>query len=69
MKKTNANEFVSVFAWTEEAKGVSYKGLKYPLENATLTKAFALGISNEFAEEEAEISVKDGMLLIIIAAD
>lgn len=69
LKKTNANEFVSVFAWTEEAKGVSYKGLKYPLENATLTKAFALGISNEFAEEEAEISVKDGMLLIIIAAD
>ena len=62
-------QFVSVFSWTEEAKGVSYRGLKYPLEHATLTRAFALGISNEFAEEEAEVSVKDGMLLIIVASD
>lgn len=62
-------EFVSVFSWTEEATGVSYRGLKYPLEDATLTRAFALGISNEFAAEEAVISVKKGMLLIIIAAD
>lgn len=62
-------EFVSVFSWTEEAKGVSYRGLKYPLENAVLTREFALGISNEFAEKEAEISVKDGMLLIIIARE
>ena len=61
--------FVSVFAWTEEAKGVSYRGLKYPLSDATLTRAFALGISNEFAEEEAEISVKDGMLLIVVTTD
>lgn len=62
-------EFVSVFSWTEEAKGVSYRGLKYPLEDAILTRAFALGISNEFAAEEAEISVKDGMLLIIVSSD
>ena len=62
-------EFVSVFSWKEEAKGVSYRGLKYPLENATLTRAFALGISNEFAAEEAVISVKEGILLILIAAD
>ena len=62
-------EFISVFSWTEEAKGVSYRGLKYPLSDATLTRAFALGISNEFAEEEVEISVKDGMLLIVIASD
>ncbi len=69
LNRRNTNEFVSVFAWTEEANGVSYKGLKYPLVNATLTRAFALGISNEFVQEEAEISVKDGMLLIIIATD
>lgn len=62
-------EYVSVFSWSEEAKGVSYRGLKYPLEDATLTRAFALGISNEFAAEEAVISVKDGMLLIIVASD
>jgi len=69
LKRRNTNEFVSVFAWTEEAKGVSYKGLKYPLTDATLTRTFALGISNEFAEEEAEISVQDGMLMIVLASD
>ncbi len=63
------DSFVSVFSWTEEAKGVSYRGLKYPLNDATLTREFALGISNEFVEEEATISVQDGMLLIVIAAD
>ena len=61
--------FVSVFSWTEEAKGVSYRGLKYPLKDATLTREFALGISNEFAEDEAEVSVKDGILLIVITSD
>jgi len=61
--------FVSVFSWTEDAKGVSYRGLKYPLNDATLTREFALGISNEFADEVAEITVKDGILLIIVAAD
>ena len=65
----NTKLFVSVFAWTGVAKGVSYRGLKYPLTDATLTREFALGISNEFAAEEAEISVKDGMLLIILAKD
>lgn len=63
------DSFVSVFSWTEDAKGVSYRGLRYPLMDATLTREFALGISNEFADEEAEITVKDGMLLIIVAAD
>lgn len=69
LHRTKAEEFVSVFAWTERAGGVSYQGLKYPLTDATLTREFALGISNEFADEEAKISVKDGMLLIVIASD
>ena len=68
-ENAGAKVYVSVFAWTDEAHGVSYSGLKYPLENATLTRGFALGISNEFAADEANISVKDGMLLIILASD
>lgn len=67
--RTKENEFVSVFSWTEESKGVSYSGLKYPLDNAILTRNFALGISNEFTDAEAEIAVKDGILLIVLATD
>ncbi len=56
---------VSVFSWSEVSRGVTLKGLKYPLENAELQKNFALGVSNSFTEEIAEISVAKGILLIM----
>ena len=56
---------LSVFAIGGDAKGVSIKGAKYEAENVTLSPAFPLGVSNEFGEEPARISVEDGALLII----
>ncbi len=56
---------LSVFSWSEECRGVTLKGVKYPLENAALYKNFALGVSNSFAEEKADISVGEGILLIM----
>lgn len=56
---------VSVFSWSEECRGVTLRGLKYPLENAVLSRNFALGVSNSFLEENAEIAVKEGILLIM----
>ncbi len=56
---------LSVFSWSEESKGVTLRGVKYPLGNSVLHKNFALGVSNSFSEEKAEISVKDGILLIM----
>ncbi|WP_423838563.1 hypothetical protein, partial [Treponema porcinum] len=41
------------------------KGTKYTLDNAVLTNAFPLGVSNEWAENTAEIGVKDGILLVV----
>jgi thiamine pyrophosphokinase len=58
-------ETVSVFSWTDTSEGVTLRGLKYPLENATLTSTFALGVSNSFAEETALISVERGTLLVM----
>ena len=58
-------ETVSVFSWTDTSEGVTLRGLKYPLENATLTGTFALGVSNSFAEETAVISVARGTLLVM----
>ena len=54
-----------MFAWTEKAEGVTLRGLKYPLENATLTNNFALGVSKSFAEETATVSVDHGTLLVM----
>ncbi len=56
---------VSVFSWTEKSEGVTFEGLKYELHNAVLTSGFALGVSNAFIENEAEISVKEGLLLVM----
>jgi len=56
---------VSVFCMGRDAEGVSLKGLYYPLENGTLTAGFPLGVSNHFTGEKAEITVKNGSLLIL----
>ncbi len=57
--------YLSIFALSEKAKGVTLKGLMYTLENGNLTNDFPLGVSNEFIiDEEAEITVEEGTLLI-----
>lgn len=56
---------VSVFSWTEKSEGVSYSGLKYPLENAVLERDFSLGVSNSLTDTKALISVKNGILLVM----
>ncbi len=57
---------ISVFAFGGDAYGVSEKGLKYLLDNVTVALEFPIGVSNEFTGEDAEIEVKNGMLLICV---
>lgn len=56
--------FVSIFALSDKAKGVSIKNLFYEYEG-DLTNDVALGVSNEFCGKEASVSVADGALLVI----
>lgn len=56
---------VSVFCMGERAAGVTLKGLKYPLSEAVLTNDVPIGVSNEFIGETAEITVKEGTLLVM----
>lgn len=60
-----AGATLSVFAFGNEAKGVTIKGTKYEAENTSLSPSFPLGVSNEFTNTPAHISVDDGALLII----
>jgi len=61
--------FVSIMPLTESVEGVTTSGLKYPLENATLTKGNTLGISNEIIEREAGVKISSGILLLIREKD
>ncbi|MCI6178908.1 MAG: hypothetical protein MR662_00220, partial [Treponema porcinum] len=64
LEKT-AGTSLSVFSITDASYGVYEKGTKYTLDNAVLTNSFPLGVSNEWAENTAEIGVKDGILLVV----
>ena len=56
----------SVFAFGGTATGVCIKNASYEAHNETLTPAFPLGVSNAFLDTPAEISVKNGALLVIL---
>ncbi|MBQ7415829.1 MAG: thiamine diphosphokinase [Oscillospiraceae bacterium] len=60
-----AEGVVSVFCMGADAEGVTIRGLKYSLEDGTLTAGFPLGVSNHFIGEKSEISVNSGSLLVI----
>lgn len=57
--------YVSAVALSEEATGITYRGLEYPLENATLRLGSTRGVSNTLASSPAQISVETGVLLVI----
>ena len=62
---TTKSKNISIFSHREKAEGVTLKGLKYPLENATITNTYPIGISNKFTDEDVVISVDSGTLIIM----
>ena len=61
----DAKGYVSIFALSCVAKGVTINGLLYELNDAEITPYFPVGVSNEFIGKESKISVTDGILTII----
>jgi len=57
--------YLSVFCMGADARGVTIRGAQYPLENATLTSGFPLGVSNAFQQRPVTVSVENGTLLLI----
>ena len=56
---------MSVFAFGEYADGVSINGLKYELDNKSLSCDFPLGVSNAFTGRSVHIKVERGILTVI----
>lgn len=58
-------DIFSAIPLSESVTGITYTGMLYPLDNATLSLGSTRGISNEFAAEEATVSIRSGRLLLV----
>ncbi len=56
--------YVSAVPLSEEVTGVTYRGLEYPLHNATLSLGSTRGVSNILASSPARIAIETGILLV-----
>ena len=64
---TDSEGYVSIFSLSTNCFGVDESGLKYLLDDYTLTNDYPIGVSNEFVGKESCIAVKNGSLLIIFS--
>ena len=65
LRFTGAPEgLLSVFCMGATADGITLTGLKYPLQNGSLSPGFPLGVGNRFFGCEAAVEVKSGSLLV-----
>ena len=60
------HSYFSLIAINGKADGVTISGAVFPLTNNTIMPSYQYGISNEFADDFVEISVKSGSLLVIV---
>lgn len=52
-----------------EAKGVTLRNLKYPLDNYNLKFSESVAVSNEFTDKDAVIEIEEGSLIVIKSRD
>lgn len=63
--KSQPGRQLSIFSASPLSRGVTLKGLMYPLDNDVLLYTDPKGVSNEFSHETAEVSVNEGVLFVI----
>ncbi len=65
----NKGDKISLLSITPKVTGIFTKGLKYVLEDGELCYDKPKGVSNEMTSSQAEIVIRDGMLLVIKSWD
>ena len=70
-KKDAFGKYVSFLPLTEKVKGITLKGFKYPLDDYEfdIRTTLSLGVSNEVETDRAEVSVEEGILIMIECRD
>lgn len=65
----NTYPYISLIPLTTTVEGVTLKGFKYTLNNATMKIGESIGVSNEQIEEDGIIEMKKGILIVIQSRD
>ncbi len=68
-KSEQYGRYISLLPLTDTVTGITLKGLRYPLEDYTMTNDCSLGVSNEIIADTAEIWKKEGSLLVMETKD
>lgn len=67
--KGEPGEEISILPLSPEVRGVTTRGLKWPLVDHTIKMGDSLGVSNVILERGAGISLSEGKLLVIRSKD
>ena len=65
----NEGKYVSLLPITQSVEGITLTGFEYPLENFTLNKGTSLCVSNKIDKKIAKITIKKGILSVIVSED
>jgi len=58
---------LTVLSFSDKSEGVSISGAEYEVSEVTLTNCFPLGQSNEWKADSCSVSVRNGILLVIMS--
>ncbi len=67
--KKQENWKVSLLSLTPTVEGLTTQGLYYPLKDAVLKFGSCFGVSNEFSEDTASITLEKGLLLVFLSKE
>lgn len=62
-------KYISFLPLTQEVKGITLTGFKYPLTDKDIEIGTSLCISNELTGEEGAITFRDGVLIVVESHD
>lgn len=60
---------ISLLPFSDKVQGLTTSGLYYPLNNVDIKLGWTVGVSNEFCEDVARVTIKSGQLLVIRSRD
>jgi thiamine pyrophosphokinase len=61
-------DIMSLLPWSSSVTGITTTGVRWPLDSAVLSVGSTRGLSNEFVDTTATVSITDGILIVVCPA-